>query len=608
MSVQTMWSTARRDLAGFRPTRRLVQSAVIFLVLALTAFTVKPAEAIGRDAINASLRATVQVIMPDNDFEIFSLGSGTIVSADGLILTNHHVVEGDADNGLMNDDALVAIAVTPPNLRGEAVIKYYASVVKIDPDLDLALVQIVSFSDDPEAPLPDNLGLSPIPRGDSDSLQIGDEINFYGFPGLGGNSVTFTAGKVSGFLDEDRDGVFEWIKTDGELNHGNSGGLATDEQGAFVGVPSAGVTDDVGKISLVRDGNLALGFVNSYFPGPVNNRASISKVQFAEAVTRRGQPINPALQFPSGTTDIYAVFDYNGFADGRDLTYIWYIDGFETARDSFGWDGGESGTSWVNVFDDNGLADGLVELELIFDGASVYRGGVTVGAGNGNGNGPLNPTISDIRFASVDDDGNFGEFGDAFSDIYEVVGEFDYSGMADGVEWGYAWFYEGQNVADNSLIWDGGESGSFDLYLSHPDGLPPGEFSLEVYIEGETVQTGNFTIQEDGNGPIQDVSVIGTVVDRNNSRTMISGALIVFLNPGVSISQWVDADFDDSMVFGTGTSNRSGEFQLSARVTPGEFYGVAVVHDDYEPIAVDDFQIPPDATDPYELQVTMDRS
>ena len=266
MSVQTMWSTARRGLAGFRPTRRLIQPAVIFMMLALTAFAVKPAEAISREAINASLRATVQVIMPDNDYEIFSLGSGTIMTEDGLILTNNHVVAGDASNGLMNDDGIVAIAVTPPNLRGEAVIKYYASVVKTDPDLDLALVQIVALSDDPETPLPANLGLTPITRGDSDTLQIGDEINFYGFPGLGGNSVTFTAGKVSGFLDENRDGIFEWIKTDGELNHGNSGGLATDANGAFIGVPSAGVTDDVGKISLVRDGNLALGFVNSYFP------------------------------------------------------------------------------------------------------------------------------------------------------------------------------------------------------------------------------------------------------------------------------------------------------------------------------------------------------
>ena len=340
-----------------------------------------------------------------------------------------------------------------------------------------------------------------------------------------------------------------------------------------------------------------------------NNGANVNNVRYAEAVTRRGQPVNAAVKFPSGTTDLYAVFDYSGFAGGGDLTYVWYADGFEIERDSFVWDGGESGTSWVSVYNDNGLDDGLLELELIYAGASVYRGGVTIGAGDGSGPNPGNPVISDIRFAPSDENGDPGTFGDTFSGLNEVVGEFDYSGMTNGADWGYAWFYEGQNVADNSLVWDGGESGTYDLYLSHPDGLPEGGFRLEIYVDGQTVQAGEFTIQGSGNnGSINDVSVIGTVVDRNNSRTMISGALIVFLNPGTSIRDWVNADFDDSMVYATGTSNRSGSFQLSARVTPGEYYSIVVVHDDYEPITVDDFQIPPDATDPYELQVTMDHS
>jgi S1-C subfamily serine protease len=610
ISLQQLWSTARRGLAEFRPTRRWVQSALTLLLLGLTAFAVRPAEAISREAINASLRATVQVIMPDNDFEIFALGSGTIMTPEGLVLTNHHVVEGDSRNGFMNDDGLAAIAVTPSNLRGEAVIKYYAEVVKIDPDLDLALLQIVALSDDPEAPLPDNLGLSPILRGNSDDLQIGDEINFYGFPGLGGNSVTFTSGRVSGFLDEDRNGVFEWIKTDGELNHGNSGGLATNDQGAFVGVPSAGVTDDVGKISLVRDGNLSLAFVNSYFPGPLNNGASVSNVQFAEAVTRRGQPVNPALEFPAGITDLYAVFDYEGFEDGLDLTYVWYTNGSEIASESFAWDGGESGSSWVNVFNDNGLGEGLTELELIYDGNSIYRGGVNVGEGPGPEPtpDPSERSIGELRFAQVDDSGNYGEFGDTFSDIFEVVGVFDYAGMSNGTEWGYAWFYEGQNVADNQLVWDADEEGTFELYLSHPDGLPEGSFSLEVYVEGETAQTGNFAVQAGGPGPVSDVGVVGTIVDRNNNRTTVSGALVVFLTPGNTVREWVDADFDESMVHGTATSNRRGEFQLSARITPGELYSIVVVHDDYEPIAVDDFEVPADASDPYELFIEMDRS
>src|SRR5690606_24945257 len=158
--------------------------------------------------------------------------------------------------------------------------------------------------------LPANLGLPPIPIGNSDDLMIGDEINMFGYPGLGGNTPTYTKGTVAGFLDEDRNGIYEWIKTDAELNYGNSGVLSTDDQGRFVGVPSAGNTDAVGKIGLVRTGNLALDFVNSYFPNPQGTGARVTNVRYAEVINRRGEPINPATQFPSGITDIYAVFDY----------------------------------------------------------------------------------------------------------------------------------------------------------------------------------------------------------------------------------------------------------------------------------------------------------
>ena len=68
--------------------------------------------------------------------------------------------------------------------------------------------------------------------------------------------MTFTDGVVSGFLDENDDGVYDWIKTDTEVNPGNSGGSAIDQQGDFIGVPTAGNShaDVAGKISLIRPG------------------------------------------------------------------------------------------------------------------------------------------------------------------------------------------------------------------------------------------------------------------------------------------------------------------------------------------------------------------
>ena len=114
-------------------------------------------------------------------------------------------------------------------------------------------------------------------------------------------------------------------------------------------------------------------------------------------------------------------------------------------------------------------------------------------------------------------------------------------------------------------------------------------------------------MQEGGTNVVaEEVSVTGVVVDSNNSRNTISGAFIVFLQPGRTVREWVDADFADSMIHGTASSNRRGEYQLDNTVVPGEFYSIVVVHDDYEAVAVDEWQIPEEATDPYELEISMD--
>ena len=585
----------------------LVRGLILTLVLFATGAGVHPASALSRDGVSASLRSTVQVIVPDNDFELFSLGSGTVMNENGLILTNNHVVEGESRNGYMNNEALAFIAVPPADLRGEAVLKYFGVIVKSDADLDLALVQVLGLVDDPEAPLPENLGLPAIQMGNSDDLMIGDEINMFGYPGLGGNTPTYTRGTVAGFLDEDRNGIYEWIKTDAELNHGNSGGLSTDDQGRFVGVPTAGNTDNTGKIGLVRSGNLALDFVNSYFPNPQGTGAQVRNVQYSEVINRRGEPINPATRFASGITDIYAVFDYSGFEDGGDFTYVWYSEGREILRDAFAWDGGESGTNWVSTYDDNGLPAGFTELEIIYNGQSLYRGGVTVGEGRGVT--PVVPgvaSIGEITFAEGVDNNNRPQgVNTSFVDVGEVYGFFDYSGMTNGASWTTYWYYEDQLVLETPGTWDGGTSGTTWVSIFHPDGLPPGRFELEIEVQGELFQTGTFTVQESGVVPQNEVGVIGVVVDQDNSRTTIADAFVIFLQPGFTIQEWIDEDFPDSMLHGTATSNRRGEWQLDNTVVPGEFYSVVVLHDDYRPVAVDDWQIPADTADPYELSVSM---
>ena len=149
---------------------------------------------------------------PSEDNRISSsLGSGVIVSPEGYILTNNHVIEG-ADQ----------IAVALP--AGNAV---QARVVGTDPESDLAVLRVKAE------------GLVAIAFGDSDALQVGDVVLAVGDPfGVG---QTVTQGIVSA-TGRNRLGIntFEnFIQTDAAINPGNSGGALVDIEGKLVGINSA---------------------------------------------------------------------------------------------------------------------------------------------------------------------------------------------------------------------------------------------------------------------------------------------------------------------------------------------------------------------------------
>ncbi len=139
------------------------------------------------------------------------LGSGVIVSADGYILTNNHVVEG-ADE----------IEVTLNDSRHA-----HGKVIGTDPDTDLAVLKIELDK------------LPVIVLGNSDALQVGDQVLAIGNPfGVG---QTVTSGIVSA-LGRNQLGIntFEnFIQTDAAINPGNSGGALTDVNGNLEGINTA---------------------------------------------------------------------------------------------------------------------------------------------------------------------------------------------------------------------------------------------------------------------------------------------------------------------------------------------------------------------------------
>jgi len=204
--------------------------------------------------LQQALVSVIQVVVPnDEQANSASIGSGSVVSRHGYILTNFHVLGDDQTHQLHNRDGIILIAVPPQGQSTAApVIRYRAELVKADYVFDLALLRISAMQDG--RALPPDLGLTPLPIGDSATVQIGDELTIIGYPGLGGATVTITRGIVAGYLLDEG-----WLKTDAEINPGNSGGAAINRAGQLVGVPSAETRAELapGKLGLVRPINLA---------------------------------------------------------------------------------------------------------------------------------------------------------------------------------------------------------------------------------------------------------------------------------------------------------------------------------------------------------------
>ncbi len=172
-------------------------------------------------------------------------GSGIVLTADGQIVTNNHVVEGAAGAG--------AVTVALPDGRSAT-----ATVAATDPAADIAVLRARGLS-----------GLTPASLGDSSALRVGDQVLAFGSPlGLAG---TVTSGIVSALdrsLSSSGESLSGLVQTDAAINPGNSGGALVDTAGRVVGLNVAIAT--TGQDS----GNIGVGFAI-----PVNSvRQIVNKI------------------------------------------------------------------------------------------------------------------------------------------------------------------------------------------------------------------------------------------------------------------------------------------------------------------------------------------
>jgi serine/threonine protein kinase/S1-C subfamily serine protease len=166
------------------------------------------------------------------ELQIGWTGSGSLITPDGYILTNAHVVL--PDRYFPVDELIVALTVDPDKAPEPA---YYARVRQADESLDIAVIRIYKNLDGSPVDYT-QLDLPFVPLGDSDALALGDPITILGYPGIGGETITLTRGDVGGFTSQEGRGERAFIKTSATIAGGNSGGLAATEDGYLIGIPT----------------------------------------------------------------------------------------------------------------------------------------------------------------------------------------------------------------------------------------------------------------------------------------------------------------------------------------------------------------------------------
>lgn len=184
-------------------------------------------------------------------------GSGTIITTNGLVITNSHVIPQNEEFLLTRDEGCWVIL--PNQTTGQPEEIYWANPIVypgLSDEYDLAYLEIYETYADEEGyqwgAYPKSFPSIFADENQYDSVcqykthKLGDPLRVYGYPSMsGGNSLTITDGIISSFSDDGH------IFTSAKIDAGNSGGLAVDHTGCMIGIPVAvreGVYQNLGVI------------------------------------------------------------------------------------------------------------------------------------------------------------------------------------------------------------------------------------------------------------------------------------------------------------------------------------------------------------------------
>ena len=182
-------------------------------------------------ATKTIVQVQVGTLSDDGEFLSAGGGSGVVITDDGLIMTNHHVIDNSTEVRVIFEDGRM----------------YEANIIGSDRLTDIGLVKITASN------------LIPIAIGDSDKMLVGDLAVAIGHPLTLGAAPTVTTGVVSALerrLDVGGDvmgtsvTLFGLIQTDAPITRGSSGGALINKKGELIGITTAIATADVGAEGL----------------------------------------------------------------------------------------------------------------------------------------------------------------------------------------------------------------------------------------------------------------------------------------------------------------------------------------------------------------------
>ena len=222
------------------------------------------------------------------------------------------------------------------------------------------------------------------------------------------------------------------------------------------------------------------------------------EIVFCQDVTDEGVVVASGNDFPSGTTAVWAYFTFENMQDGMLWGRMWEKDG-EIWVDERGnsWEDGESGWVAYGISEDDPSIslNGSYSLSLYIGDQLMQQAAFYVPAPQIPQSSNF-PAFGAIQFAEgITDDlvpyGVSAVFNEGISEVYAV---FPFVAMQNGQSFRREWIKDGELYAERDVVWEEGTNGIDYTSLSEDDGLDPGIYTLNLFIDGQIARSATFEV------------------------------------------------------------------------------------------------------------------